>query len=118
MFRFESKASNDADELVQPDGKGLGWTWLLLLQPPDGRADSCGGSPRHPGWFFNLRSNQEVTIQVRKEVLSANAEIASPEKRRELWQRLLQIEPGFARYEKRAMGREIPMVLVRPANGV
>jgi len=77
---------------------------------------SANGSPRHPGWFFNLRSNPQVTIQVRKEVMSATAEIASPEKRSELWQRLLQIAPAFADYEKRTQGREIPMVLVRPTN--
>jgi deazaflavin-dependent oxidoreductase (nitroreductase family) len=93
---------------------------LPLIYIRDGDAyvitASAGGSPRHPGWFFNLRSNPQVTIQVQKTVLPATAEVASPEKRSELWPRLVHVSPGFAAYEKRAEGREIPMVLVRPTN--
>jgi hypothetical protein len=41
------------------------------------------------------------------------AEVAEPEKRRELWGRLLSIAPlypGYAKYVR----REIPMVILRP----
>jgi deazaflavin-dependent oxidoreductase (nitroreductase family) len=74
---------------------------------------SNGGKPRHPGWFFNVRSNPQVTIDVHGAHLAAVAEVAGPEKRRELWARLLEIAPFYAGYEKRTQ-REIPMVLVRP----
>ncbi len=73
---------------------------------------SNGGSPRHPGWFFNVRSNPQVTIDVHGAHRRAVAEVAGPEKRRELWARLLEIAPFYAGYEKRTQ-REIPMVLVR-----
>src|SRR5215469_11282109 len=46
---------------------------------------SNGGSQRHPGWFFNLRSNPQVTIHVQNTQLNAVAEIAGPDKRKELW---------------------------------
>ncbi|HLV97104.1 MAG TPA: nitroreductase/quinone reductase family protein [Ktedonobacterales bacterium] len=74
---------------------------------------SNGGSQRHPGWFFNVRSNPRVSMQVQDTQLSAVAEVAGPEKRAELWPRLLEIAPFYAGYEKRAQ-REIPMVLLHP----
>jgi deazaflavin-dependent oxidoreductase (nitroreductase family) len=76
---------------------------------------SNGGKQRHPGWFYNARSNPQVSIQVQDTQLSAVAEIAGPEKRKELWARLLSIAPFYAGYEKRA-SREIPMVILRPVD--
>jgi len=76
---------------------------------------SNGGKQRHPGWFFNVRSNPQVTIQVQDTQLSAVAEVAGPEKRKELWARLISIAPFYAGYEKRA-SREIPMVILRPVD--
>jgi F420H(2)-dependent quinone reductase len=75
---------------------------------------SNGGKPSHPGWFFNVRSNPQVTIQVQGAQRSAVAEIAGPEKRKELWARLVEIAPMYAGYEKHTQ-REIPMVLLHPA---
>lgn len=46
---------------------------------------SYGGSPRNPGWYYNLVANPQVTITVRGASLPAVAEVAGPEKRRDLW---------------------------------
>ena len=90
-----------------------------LLYIRDGSAyvtiASNGGRQRNPGWLFNVRSNPQVTMQVHGAQVSAVAEIAGPEKRRELWARLLEIAPFYGGYEKRTQ-REIPMVLLRPAD--
>jgi F420H(2)-dependent quinone reductase len=61
---------------------------------------------RPPAWFLNLESHPEATIQVK-------AEAANPEKRRELWERLMEVAPGYGRYQKRT-SREIPMVILHP----
>jgi deazaflavin-dependent oxidoreductase (nitroreductase family) len=74
---------------------------------------SNGGRQRHPGWFFNLRSQPQATIQVQDTRLLVVAEVAGPEQRRELWTRLLSVAPLYAGYAKRAR-REIPMVILRP----
>ena len=74
---------------------------------------SNGGKPQHPGWFFNVRSNPEVTITVRDKPMKAVAEVAGPEKRKELWARLVEIAPMYAVYTTRTE-REIPMVILRP----
>ena len=78
---------------------------------------SRGGSQRHPDWFFNVQSLPQVIIKVQDTQLSAVAEVAGPEKRRELWARLLSIAPLYAGYQKHT-SREIPMVILRPVDGV
>src|SRR5438477_6539109 len=75
---------------------------------------SNAGKDKHPGWFFNLQSNPEVTIQVKGQRKSVVAEIAGPEKRRELWARLLEIASMYKGYEKRT-DREIPLVMLHPS---
>jgi deazaflavin-dependent oxidoreductase (nitroreductase family) len=74
---------------------------------------SNGGRPRHPAWFFNLQSQPEVTIQVKNVQMKVRAEQANPEKRRELWTRLIQVSPGYGNYEKRT-NREIPVMILTP----
>ena len=87
-----------------------------LLYIRDGSAyvvtASNGGKQRPPGWFFNVSNNPQVTMQVHGIQVSAVAEVAEPDKRRELWTRLLSIAPMYAGYEKRT-SREIPMVILR-----
>ena len=74
---------------------------------------SAGGADKHPGWFFNIRSNPQATIQVKDKHIKVTAEIAEPEKKSELWARLVEVAPNFAGYEKRT-SREIPMVILHP----
>jgi deazaflavin-dependent oxidoreductase (nitroreductase family) len=76
---------------------------------------SNGGRQRPPGWLFNVHSNPQVTIHVQGTQVSAVAEVAEPDKRRELWARLLSIAPLYAGYEKHT-SREIPMVILRPVD--
>jgi F420H(2)-dependent quinone reductase len=88
-----------------------------LLYIRDGSAyvvtASNGGRPKHPGWFYNVQSNPQVSLSVHNTEVHAVAEVASPEKRSELWQRLLQIAPLYGGYQKNSE-REIPMVVLRP----
>ncbi len=90
-----------------------------LLYIRDGSAyvvtASNGGRQRYPGWFFNMRSNPQVTLHIQDTQVSAVAEVAGPEKRKELWARLLSIAPFYAGYEKHT-SREIPMVILRPVD--
>jgi deazaflavin-dependent oxidoreductase (nitroreductase family) len=74
---------------------------------------SAGGADKHPSWFFNIRSNPQATIQVKDKHIQVTAEIAGPEKKPELWARLVEVAPNFAGYQKRT-SREIPMVILRP----
>ncbi len=74
---------------------------------------SYAGLPRHPAWFLNLESHPEATIQVKKRQMQVKTETANPEKKRELWARLMEVAPGYADYQKRT-SRDIPMVILHP----
>ncbi len=91
---------------------------LPLVYIMDGSAyvitASAGGAEKHPGWFFNIRSNPQATIQVNDKRIQVTAEIAGAEKKPELWARLVAVAPNFAGYQKRT-SREIPMVILHPA---
>jgi proline iminopeptidase len=73
---------------------------------------SMGGAPQHPLWFENLRANPEVTFQIGAHEVRARAEIASPEVRSRLWEKLIAVAPGFIGYQKKTT-RVIPMVILK-----
>ncbi|MEW5986541.1 MAG: nitroreductase family deazaflavin-dependent oxidoreductase [Chloroflexota bacterium] len=74
---------------------------------------SAGGSDKHPAWYYNLKSNPQVAIQVGNRRMTAVAETADPETRQRLWAKLLVIAPGYGNYEKQTT-REIPVVILKP----
>jgi deazaflavin-dependent oxidoreductase (nitroreductase family) len=73
---------------------------------------SYAGLLQNPAWYLNLKHRPEVTIQVKRQKMQVKAETANPEKRRELWTRLMEVAPGYANYQKRT-SREIPVVILR-----
>ena len=78
---------------------------------------SAGGAEKHPGWFFNVQSHPQATIEVKAKRIPVTAEVAGPEKKPELWTRLVEVAPNFAGYQKRT-SRDIPMVILHPVDEV
>jgi deazaflavin-dependent oxidoreductase (nitroreductase family) len=76
---------------------------------------SNAGKARNPGWYFNVQSNPQVTLHVHGRDVPALAQVASPEQRRVLWAKLIEIAPFYGGYERRVT-RVIPMVLLTPLN--
>ena len=88
---------------------------LLYLTTDRGYAlvASYGGSDRHPDWYLNLEAHPEVEVQVgplRKRMI---ARTASPERRAELWPRLVAIYRDYDAYQRRTE-RQIPVVELEP----
>jgi deazaflavin-dependent oxidoreductase (nitroreductase family) len=73
---------------------------------------SNGGADTHPAWFLNLQANQAVTFQVMDNVMKAQAEIITDEKRKEIWKWVVKTAPSYGAYEK-STTREIPLVFLR-----
>ena len=76
---------------------------------------SAAGSPAHPAWFKNLSAHPDVTVEVPGERYSAHANVLSSAERAPVWQKVLAIAPDFGAYEKKAGGREIPVVELKRA---
>lgn len=73
---------------------------------------SNGGQESNPGWYYNLKSQPQVEIQVGNRRTPATAVIVEEQMRQQLWSQLLAIAPSYANY--RPQTRHIPMVVLRP----
>ncbi len=74
---------------------------------------SNAGQPSHPAWFFNLKSNPQVTVQVMDKIFPATAEVLSGEARLQAWRQVIATAPAYASYEGRTT-REIPLIFLHP----
>lgn len=77
---------------------------------------SVGGMPWNPGWYFNVRANQRVTVEVRGERREMVAKVAEGEERTRLWARMVGAYPLFDNYQRKAR-RQIPVVSLRSVEG-
>jgi deazaflavin-dependent oxidoreductase (nitroreductase family) len=76
---------------------------------------SMGGQPQHPAWFFNLKANPDVEVQLGQDRWRARAEELPTERRNDIWQRIVAAMPNFGEYQKKT-SRMIPVVrLVKQA---
>jgi proline iminopeptidase len=75
---------------------------------------SKGGAPEHPGWYRNILGDPEVDIQVGTAKMRARARTATGEERARLWEKAVEIWPPFADYQRKAVTREIPVVVLDP----
>jgi deazaflavin-dependent oxidoreductase (nitroreductase family) len=73
---------------------------------------SKGGAPTNPDWFYNLRANPNVTIELGAETVDVVARVASDEERDRIWEAQKQAFPNFAKYEQLAGSRKIPVVVL------
>jgi proline iminopeptidase len=73
---------------------------------------SKGGAPDHPGWYKNLRADPHVEVQVGTETFPAVARTATGAERAKLWDIALKFWPPYADYQKKAVDREIPVVVL------
>jgi deazaflavin-dependent oxidoreductase (nitroreductase family) len=75
---------------------------------------SKGGYPQHPSWFHNLMANPDTTIQIGSEQRPVHARVATAEERERLWPVAVRMYHGYADYQRRSRGREIPLVILEP----
>ncbi|MEU8634580.1 nitroreductase/quinone reductase family protein [Amycolatopsis sp. NPDC048633] len=68
---------------------------------------SAMGSPKHPGWYHNIRHNPLVTVETDAGTFEAMA--GFPPDRDELFAEVVAREPGFADYQART-SRVLPVV--------
>ena len=74
---------------------------------------SNGGADQNPAWFYNLKSNPQVTLQIGNKQVAANAEVVDTKKRKQMWADLVKMAPAYDRYTTRTK-REIPLVILKP----
>ena len=71
---------------------------------------SKGGAPKSPDWFFNLKADPTVTVELGGDTFEARAKVAATESERErLYAAHAEVHPGFLDYVKKTT-RKIPVV--------
>ena len=70
---------------------------------------SFGGNDMHPRWYLNLEFCPEAEVIINRERRPIFAGTVSPEERKRIWPRLINLYPNFAIYQQRT-GREIPLL--------
>jgi len=88
---------------------------LMLQDLDDGWAvfASKGGATTHPDWYYNVRANPDLTIELGTETIPVRARIAEGEEREQIWTKQKTTVPTFAKYEETAGDREIPVVVLK-----
>lgn len=75
---------------------------------------SNNGAPSHPAWYFNLKGQRRVKVEVPGSTYSADAIDLTGEDREQVFGRLKAAMPQFAGYEGKVAGaREIPVVRLK-----
>lgn len=73
---------------------------------------SKGGDPKHPSWFFNVKSNPTVSVQDGDKVLAdRTAREVEGEEREHWWKLAVEAYPPYAEYQTKT-DRLIPVFVV------
>lgn len=74
---------------------------------------SQGGLPTNPQWFYNVKANPAVQIEIRKQRADYRARVAEPAERATLWPKLVDMYADYDSYQSWT-DREIPVVICEP----
>lgn len=102
-------AKSGRERTVPVLGLQEGENWIVIA--------SNWGSERHPAWYHNLKANPEVELTVADETEPYVAREATGEERNEYWDVAVETYMGFEPYRRRSGDREIPIVVLEPADG-
>ena len=92
----------------------------LTYQPVDGGYAvfaSKAGAPENPAWYHNLLAHPRTTVEIGTGTVEVTARVADPAERERIWNRQKETSPQFADYERTTQGRQIPVVILKPAPG-
>ena len=72
---------------------------------------SKGGALTHPDWYYNLVAHPQVTVEVGTEQFTARASLATEPERTRLYDKMVEMMPGFTDYQKKTT-RIIPVIIL------
>ncbi|HEV2256712.1 MAG TPA: nitroreductase family deazaflavin-dependent oxidoreductase [Streptosporangiaceae bacterium] len=72
---------------------------------------SNGGSPTHPDWYYNLKANPRVKVEVGAQTFTVLAEELDGAVRARLWPELVAQYPSIGQYQARTP-RQIPVFML------
>lgn len=86
-------------------------TPLAYTSQPDGRlviASSNGGSPKHPAWYYNLKAQPVIVVELGTETFTALAEEVTGPAHAALWSQLVAASLALGEFQAKT-ARRIPL---------
>jgi F420H(2)-dependent quinone reductase len=74
---------------------------------------SLGGAPKHPVWYYNVKSNPEVELQDGANKQDMVAREITGEEKATWWDRAVAAYPPYADYQQKT-DRQIPVFVLSP----
>jgi deazaflavin-dependent oxidoreductase (nitroreductase family) len=74
---------------------------------------SKGGADINPDWYYNVVADPLVTVEVGTEKFQARATIAEEPERKRLYDKMVEVMPGFDGYRRKTT-RTIPVIVLTP----
>ena len=89
---------------------------IALLTIPNGDdyilVASQGGAKTNPLWYYNLKENPEIEMQVFSDTFKMRAKELSSDEKNELWPSIIEAYPGYENYQK-VTNRNIPVFICK-----
>lgn len=106
LLLLHTKGARSGQERINP---------LAYVRDGDGFViiASKGGSPTNPSWYYNILANPLVTVEVGTEKFQAHATVAEEPERTRLYNKMVEMMPGFDDY-RRKTARVIPVIVLTP----
>src|SRR5437763_16015058 len=89
-------------------------TPLAYTPQGDGRyvvVASNGGSPTHPSWYYNLKANTKIEVEVGTKRFTALAKELDGTARADLWPTLIEAAPSIGEFQAKST-RQIPLLVL------
>ncbi len=106
LLLLHSKGAKSGQERVNPVACVRDGERLVVIA-------SKGGAPTHPDWYYNLVANPLVTVEFGADTFQAQANVAEEPERTRLYDKMVEVMPGFADYRAKAT-RVIPVLVLTP----
>ncbi|MFF8726720.1 nitroreductase family deazaflavin-dependent oxidoreductase [Streptomyces sp. NPDC015171] len=74
---------------------------------------SLGGAPKHPVWYFNVKSDPHVELQDGTVKQDMRAREVTGAEKAEWWERAVAAFPQYAEYQEKT-SRQIPLFVLEP----
>ena len=72
---------------------------------------SNGGSPTHPSWYYNLKANPRIEVEVGTKRFTALAKELDGTARADLWPKLIEAAPSIGEFQAKTT-RQIPLLVL------
>ena len=72
---------------------------------------SKGGAPTNPSWYYNILAHPDLTVEVGTEKFNVHATVAEEPERTRLYNKMVEMMPGFDDYRKKTT-RKIPVIVL------